>query len=94
MAESNEYFRMEWRRMKEELIASLQKLGYPAALGNEIAKNLGSPKAINRMISYLDYVKPEIIYDRERMDLFGDPFFIGDLAKKRKGLPTGDYSFF
>ena len=66
MTESNEYFRMQWQRTKEELIASLQKLGYPAALGDEIAKNLGSPKAMERMISYLDYVKPgkiELVVD-------------------------------
>ena len=46
MTESNQYFRMEWQRTKEKLIVSLRKLGYPAALGDEIAKNLGSPKAI------------------------------------------------
>ena len=61
MTESNEYFRMQWQRTKDELIASLQKLGYPAALGDEIAKNLGSPKAMERMISYLNYVKPRKI---------------------------------
>ena len=66
MTESNEYFRMQWRRTKDELIALLQKLGYPAELGDEIAKNLGSPKAMERMISYLDYVKPgkiELVVD-------------------------------
>lgn len=66
MTESNQYFRMEWRRTKDELIASLLKLGYPAALGDEVAKNLGSPKAMERMISYLDYVKPgkiELVVD-------------------------------
>ena len=30
-------------------------------LGDEIAKNLGSPKAMWRMISYLDKVKPESV---------------------------------
>ena len=61
MTESNQYFRVEWQRTKEKLIASLRKLGYPDALGEEIAKNLGSPKAMERMISYLDYVKPRKI---------------------------------
>lgn len=61
MTRSKQYFRMEWQRTKDKLIVSLRKLGYPDALGDEIAKNLGSPKAIERMISYLDYVKPRKI---------------------------------
>ena len=49
----------EWVRAKKEMVDSLTQLGYPKELGDEIAKNLGSPKAMWRMTSYLDKVKPE-----------------------------------
>ncbi len=49
----------EWIRAKKEMLDSLTELGYPKELGDEIAKNLGSPKAMWRMTSYLDKVKPE-----------------------------------
>ena len=45
---------------------SVERLGFPAELGEAIAKHLGSPKSMERMISYLDYVKPksaELIVD-------------------------------
>ena len=41
-------------------------MGFRKELGELIAKNLGSPKAMERMISYLSYVKPnteELIVD-------------------------------
>ncbi len=56
----------EWIKTRDELISLVVDLGFPKELGNEIAKNLGSPKAMKRMISYLCYVKPkkaEIIVD-------------------------------
>ena len=49
----------EWIRAKKEMLDSLTELEYPKELGDEIAKNLGSPKAMWRMTSYLDKVKPE-----------------------------------
>ena len=55
-----------WTRTKNELVKSVEQLGFPAELGEAIARHLGSPKAMNRMISYLDYVKPgseELIVD-------------------------------
>ena len=48
-----------WVRAKEELVKAVMDLGFPEELGNEIAKNLGSPKAMQRMTSYLYYVKPK-----------------------------------
>ena len=56
----------EWKTARDELIRELDKLGYPAEFGAVIAKNLGSPKAIRRMSSYLRQVrpkKPEMIAD-------------------------------
>ncbi len=50
---------MEWSRTRDELVRVIRDLGFPEELGSEIAKILGSPKAIRRMISYLYYVKPK-----------------------------------
>ena len=55
-----------WRRSREELVLEIKRLGYPEALGNEIVKNLGSPKAMDRMTVYLKTVKPrkaELVVD-------------------------------
>ncbi|MBR6873353.1 MAG: hypothetical protein IKN17_07605 [Ruminococcus sp.] len=48
-----------WSQTRNDLITSLVSLGYPAELGNIIAEHIGSPKGIERMISYLNYVRPE-----------------------------------
>ena len=58
--------RREWARNRDELVQAVESLGFPAELGVQIAKQLGSPKAINRMIGYLYQVKPnsaELIVD-------------------------------
>ena len=51
----------EWSFAKKEMIDSLTALGYPRELGDEIAKNLGSPKAMYRMMVYLDNVRPKTV---------------------------------
>ncbi len=51
--------REEWAIAKNELVSAIKGLGFPEELGNEVAKNLGSPKAMNRMCSYLYNVKPQ-----------------------------------
>ena len=51
--------REEWAIAKNELVNAIKALGFPEDLGNEVAKNLGSPKAMNRMCSYLYNVKPQ-----------------------------------
>ena len=48
-----------WSRTRARLISSLTALGYPPELGNIIAEHIGSPRGMERMISYLDYVKPD-----------------------------------
>ena len=55
-----------WANTKDELVRSIEQLGFHVELGEAIAKHLGSPKAMERMISYLHYVKPateELIVD-------------------------------
>lgn len=48
-----------WSEARNDLVYELGKLGYLEEFGNAIAKNLGSPKAICRMSSYLRQVKPK-----------------------------------
>ena len=48
-----------WSRTRDELVRVIKSLGFPAELGEAAASYLGSPKAIERMISYLHYVKPK-----------------------------------
>ena len=48
----------EWNRTRDRLVAEIKKLGFREDLGFAVAKNLGSPKAMERMISYLVNVKP------------------------------------
>ena len=50
---------MNWNRTRDELVRNIESLGFPAELGEAVARHLGSPKAIERMISYLHYVKPK-----------------------------------
>ena len=49
----------EWAQARDELVYSIKQLGFPEELGYEVAKNLGSPKAVRRMNSYLYHVKPQ-----------------------------------
>ena len=56
----------EWSGTKDRLVKAVVRLGFREDLGEAIAKNLGSPKAMERMISYLINVKPrteELVVD-------------------------------
>ena len=53
----------EWQYARDDLIIAVRSLGYPDELGNEIVKNLGSPKAMRRMTSYIYQAKPNSIED-------------------------------
>ncbi len=56
----------EWSRKHDELVAAITQLGFPEALGSQIAKQLGSPKAMDSMLAYLYNVKPrtaELVVD-------------------------------
>ena len=55
-----------WSRSRDRLADSLDALGYPKELADIIAEHIGNPKGIERMIAYLDYVKPgnvELVVD-------------------------------
>ncbi len=49
----------EWEFAKGELDRILIRMGYPKAFSDEIARTLGSPKAIQRMSAYLRYARPD-----------------------------------
>ena len=58
--------RQEWVRARDALVRDITGLGFPEELGIAIAKQLGSPKAMQRMSAYLYNVKPkseELIVD-------------------------------
>ena len=48
----------DWTQARDKLISAITNLGFPAELGDAIAKHLGSPKAILRMTAYLHCTKP------------------------------------
>ncbi len=48
----------EWAFARDGLVKEVTALGFPAELGEAIARHLGSPKAIDRMSAYLRYEQP------------------------------------
>ena len=58
--------RREWSMCRDELVSAIINLGFTSEFGDQIAKQLGSPKAMQRMTGYLNNVKPhspELIAD-------------------------------
>lgn len=49
----------EWNKARDELVSAAKNLGFPEELGEAMAKNLGSPKAMHRMTTYLYNEKPK-----------------------------------
>ena len=55
-----------WAQARDRLAAAVGSLGYPAEFADLLAKQLGSPKAIDRLASYICQAKPanmEMIID-------------------------------
>ena len=48
-----------WTQARDALVAAAVELGFPAELGEAMARQLGSPKAMGRMTAYLTYVRPK-----------------------------------
>ena len=48
-----------WSRTRDELVMAMESLGFQKELGEAVARHLGSPKAMERMIAYLNNVKPK-----------------------------------
>jgi len=56
----------EWVLTKNRLVKAIEALGFPKELGEQVSRQLGGTKAMERMIAYLNYVKPrsaELIVD-------------------------------
>ena len=51
----------EWENARSSLVKSITDLGFPQELGDEIARQLGSPKAMERMRAYLYNVRPQSV---------------------------------
>lgn len=55
-----------WARARDGLAAAVSSLGYPEEFADLLARELGSPKAIDRMVAWISYEKPgniELIVD-------------------------------
>ena len=50
-----------WRAAYDRMQRDLIRLGFPAELGDAIAKTLGSPQAMTRMAAYLEQARPKSI---------------------------------
>ena len=50
--------RIIWEQSRDALVAVIVSLGFPAELGEMIARHIGSPKGIDRMTAYLQYERP------------------------------------
>ena len=48
----------EWTAAKDRLIEAVSSLGFAREFGEVMARQLGSPKAIDRMTSYIYQAKP------------------------------------
>ena len=47
-----------WAQARDRLVAAVTALGFSAELADLMVKQLGSPKAIDRMTSYVRQVRP------------------------------------
>ena len=52
---TNQY---QWAQSRDRLVAAVTGLGYSAELAEMMARELGSPKAIDRMTSYIRQAHP------------------------------------
>ena len=46
-------YQLQWAQARDRLAEALIRAGYPAGLADIMAKQLGSPRAIDRMTSYV-----------------------------------------
>lgn len=52
-------FQSDWTSARDELVRAVRESGFSPELGELMAKQLGSPKAIERMTSYIRQAMPE-----------------------------------
>ncbi len=51
----------EWAMSRDMLVSAVTELGFEKELGEQIASQLGSPKAMQRMTVYLENVRPKTV---------------------------------
>ena len=59
-------YKSEWAEARDRLRKAVTTLGYPSDLADLLAKELGSPRGIDRLTSYIHHAKPrslEMIVD-------------------------------
>ena len=59
-------YKSEWSEARDRLRKAVTTLGYPSDLADLLAKELGSPRGIDRLTSYIYHAKPrslEMIVD-------------------------------
>ena len=59
-------YKSEWAEARDRLRKAVTTLGYPSDLADLLAKELGSPRGIERLTSYIYHAKPrslEMIVD-------------------------------
>ena len=59
-------YQQQWAEARDHLRAAIGSLGYPSDLADLLARDLGSPRGINRLTSYIYHAKPgslEMIVD-------------------------------
>lgn len=52
-------YQQAWRDARDRLRRAVTALGFPSSLADLMAKQLGSPKAMDRMASYTVQARPE-----------------------------------
>ena len=52
-----------WAQSRNELVQAVSSLGYPTELAELMARELKSPKAIDRMTSYVRPQREEMLVD-------------------------------
>ena len=50
----------EWSRARDELVEAAASLGFPKELGDAMAKNLGSPKAMRKQKEEIKTLKAQV----------------------------------
>ena len=51
-------YQARWAQARDRLLSAVEDLGFPAELAELMARQLKSPKAIDRMTAYIVHVRP------------------------------------
>ena len=80
-----------WAQARDRLAGTIKSLGFPEEFADLLAKQLGSPKAIDRMTDWLYHVRPrsvEMVVD-EMLAICSDI----EAWKKKKGSQEAQWGY-